>query len=205
MKKNDASRTPGRPRNFDMDQALQAAMLLFWRYGYEGTSLAQLTEAMGIKPPSLYAAFGSKEQLYQAVLARYGQQEGDGMAGILAEPGPIRPLLERLLCEAARLFTQPERPGGCLIASGALRCGDVQGLAFEATASLRRASRDAIRARLDVALASGDLAAGTDTRTLATFIAALIQGLSVQALDGAGREQLIQTARLALAAIPLAG
>lgn len=200
--KNKIKRSPGRPRTFDRAEALEAALLLFWRNGYEGTSIAQLTEALGITPPSLYAAFGSKDQLYREVLDLYLSTHGDFIAKALTEQGLSRNAIERMLKEAAKRFTQAEAPHGCLVASGVLRCAGENQSAARHTAARRLLAQDAIRRRIDQAVEEGELPAKTDTAGLAAFYASTIQGMSVQAVDGASRAQLNEIGRFAMAVWP---
>jgi len=195
-------RSRGRPREFDKQRALNAALLLFWRQGYEGASIAQLTRAMKITAPSLYAAFGSKQQLYREALERYASTHGDPVARALAAPGPCREVIGHVLAAAARQFTQPRLPHGCLVANGALRCATENRAAAAATALLRRLGQDALRQRIEAAIAAGELPDDTDASTLAAFYAAAVQGMSVQAVDGATREQLLRLGEYAMAAWP---
>src|SRR4051812_21366670 len=123
-------KTRGRPRGFDVDRALDRALELFWRKGYEGTSLPDLTGAMGINRPSLYAAFGNKEQLFRKALDRYAEGPAAYVREALDEP-TARAVAERLLGGTADLLTDPRHPGGCLTVQGALACG-------EAAESVRR-------------------------------------------------------------------
>src|SRR6187431_311201 len=122
LKQNKASRL-GRPRAFDRDQALELALDVFWRKGYEGASLSDLTEAMGINRPSLYAAFGNKEELFRKALDRYGEGPASYVAQALAEP-TARLVIEKLLTAGASLLGDPKNPRGCLAVQAALCCGD---------------------------------------------------------------------------------
>jgi AcrR family transcriptional regulator len=195
-------RSAGRPRAFDREQALAVAMQLFWRHGFEGTSTAQLCAEMGIAVPSLYAAFGSKEALYREALALYGQQYGSTLIDALTAPGPAREAVQGMLFVAARQFSQPGHPPGCMVASGELQCStQAAGLATTLAAQRGEAQRT-IRQRLDAALAAGELPAGTDTAALAGYFAMVVQGLAVQARDGAQAAELKRLAALAMAAWP---
>ncbi|WP_035846495.1 TetR/AcrR family transcriptional regulator [Kitasatospora azatica] len=192
--------TRGRPRSFDREAALAAAMLLFWEKGYEAASIADLTEAMGIRPPSLYAAFGDKRALFDEVVARYGQTYGAFGARALAEEPTVRAGIARLLREAAAEYTAPGRPHGCLVVSAAANCGspDVR----EALLVLRKANLEDFEQRIAAAVARGEEPAATDPRALARFTAAVVQGMSQQARDGASREELELIAQTAMAAWP---
>src|ERR1700737_5635229 len=123
MRHNESSGRPGRPRSFDIDQALDRALQVFWRKGYEGTSLSDLTKAVGVNRPSLYAAFGDKEALFRKVLGRYLDGPAAYTQEALKEP-TARAVIERLLRGAADLNTAPRNPGGCLMVQGAFASGD---------------------------------------------------------------------------------
>jgi AcrR family transcriptional regulator len=177
-------------------------MVLFWRQGYEGTAIAQLTKAMHITAPSLYAAFGSKEQLYSDVLELYLSTHADFLTRALEAPGAVRDAIGQLLTAAAQQFTRNEWPSGCLAASGSLHCAQENRSVAKATAALRRMGQDAIASRLALAVRGQELPFDTDTEGLAAFYAAIIQGMSVQAIDGASYEQLLRIGALAMAAWP---
>lgn len=190
----------GRPRSFERDVALRRAMEVFWAKGYDGASLADLTAAMGINAPSLYAAFGSKEALFREAVALYGATEGTEIWTALPEAPTAREAIERFLYASAVSFTRPDRPAGCLVVLGAL-------LASEANASVCRELREsragnvgALRERLERARAEGDLPASLDCEAVATFYATVQQGMSIQARDGASRATLLAVADCAMAA-----
>lgn len=192
----------GRPRAFDKDRALETAMVLFWKNGYEGTSITDLTSALGITPPSLYAAFGSKDALYREALDLYLATRSDRMVKAIEKKGSARAALEAMLKEAADLFTSAGAPRGCLVANGVLRCAAEHHPVAEHTATLRRLAPDAIKRRLDRAREEGELPPSVDTTALASFYASVIQGMSVQAVDGASRTRLRDIAKCAMAAWP---
>jgi AcrR family transcriptional regulator len=198
--KKTAPRPRGRPRTLDREKALEAALKLFWRHGYEGTSIADLTAAMGATPPSLYAAFGSKEQLYRDAVELYAASYGGFPARALAEEPSAYRAMERILAEAIEVYSAEAR--GCMLASGALTCAPEHQHVARELASLRLAAIAAIKARFDTAVAEGELDAGADTAALASFYAAVIQGLSIQARDGVKRAILQSMAAAALAAWP---
>ena len=201
MKKRKSSVPMGRPRAFDIEQALDQALQVFWHKGYEGTSLSDLTEAMGINRPSLYAAFGNKEALFRKALDRYT----DGPAGYfrkaLQEP-TARAVAERLLHEAVVLLTDPRTPGGCLMVQGALSCGESADHIRQELASRRAAGEAAMRQRFKRARLEGDLPEDSDPAALARFLATVIHGMSVEAASGAGRKELLSVIQTALRAWP---
>lgn len=205
---NNDSPTPhkrvGRPRAFDRNEALSTALNLFWRHGFEGASTAQLTAAMGIAPPSFYAAFGSKEALFREALALYGQRYGVFLGGPMSAAGSAREAVEQMLYGAARQFSDGRHPLGCMVAAGELQMTAAQSPLVQEVANLRQAAQQAIRNRLTRARQDGELPAGTDTATLAAFFAMVIQGMAIQARDGAKPALLKRMADLALRAWPQA-
>jgi len=191
----------GRPRAFDKDEVLDRAMELFWRKGYEGASLADLTKAMGINPPSLYAAFGNKEGLLKAALDRYLEKRAAFLEHVLAAP-TAREAADRMLCGTADLLTDPKNPPGCLLLQGGLACGAGAEAIPSELAGRRAAGEDALRTRFERAREEGDLPASADPGILARFVFAVVQGMGVQAAAGATREELTDIAVLSLAAFP---
>ncbi|MDD1057006.1 TetR/AcrR family transcriptional regulator [Streptomyces cocklensis] len=191
----------GQRRAFDRDEALETAMTEFWRYGYEATSVAALTQAMGINPPSLYAAFGNKRQLFSEAVARYAGTHGSYGARALAEP-TARAAVERLLRLAAAAYTEPGRPPGCLVINGATNCTPASEDVKAELREWRDGTKRALERKIDADVASGLLPPGTDAMALATFYAAVVQGMCTQACDGVGRAELDRTADVALAAWP---
>ena len=181
----------GRPRQFDRDGALDAAMQLFWRHGYESTSLTQLKQAMGgLSPASFYGAFGSKEALYCEALARYLETHGQVVAPLYDETLSARDALEHALRNSARLQTDTKLPKGCmLVLSAANVSPENNHLQAMATAERWR-TRDIIRRCIDRGVASGDLRPDVDVEGLTTLAEALLVGMSVQARDGVGRPAL---------------
>ena len=187
----------GRPREFDLDQALEQALHLFWRKGYEGTSITDLTEAIGITKPSLYAAFGNKEELFRKAFDRYV----DGPAGYvqiaLAKP-TAREVVEHLLFEAADAVTNPENPPGCLAVQGALCCGDTAETIKQELMARRAKGEDDLRRRFQKAVDEGDLPKDASAIDLARYVCAILQGMAIQAIGGANRDDLRRVAELAL-------
>lgn len=194
-----------RQRSFDRDAALESALRAFWRHGYEATSVAELTTAMGIKPPSLYAAFGDKRRLFEEALRRYQDSYGAFTTRALAEEPTARQAVERMLREAATEYIEPGRPRGCMIISAAVNCGPESADVEDLLRRLREAAKAAIRDRIARDVTAGLLPPGTDADGLATYYAAIIQGMSTQARDGATREDLERIAALAMLAWPAPG
>ncbi|MEU2338618.1 TetR/AcrR family transcriptional regulator [Streptomyces sp. NPDC006654] len=192
----------GRPRSFDREVALVQATLLFWQHGYEGTSVADLTAAMGISPPSLYAAFGDKRALFTEVVDRYGSTFGAFMGNALAEESDARTGFARMLDEAAVSYTDPTHPAGCLVISAATNYSPGTADVERDLRTRRAANVGSFEERLNEAKALGSLPAGTDTRALAVYFAAVVQGMSQQARDGATTEELRRVAAYAMAVWP---
>ena len=175
----------GRPRQFDRDGALDAAMQLFWRQGYESTSLDQLKQAMGgLSAASFYGAFGSKESLYRETLARYLDTHGQVVAPLHDETLRPRDALEQVLRLSAGMQTEAGLPKGCMIVLSAANASPENTHLQALVAAERGRTRDGIRHCIERAIASGELRPGTDVEGLATLAEALLVGMSVQARDG---------------------
>jgi AcrR family transcriptional regulator len=191
----------GRPRAFDIEKALERALQVFWEKGYEGTSLSDLTEAMGINRPSLYAAYGNKEALFRKALDRYVERTMAFVRDAINEP-TARGVAERLLRSAADMVTHPRNPRGCLTVRGALSSGE-EADPIRLELALRRSEGEAaIRERLERAKGEGELPTSANPADLARYLATVYQGMSVQAAGGATREQLRRVAETALRAWP---
>ncbi|APV50242.1 TetR family transcriptional regulator [Betaproteobacteria bacterium GR16-43] len=195
------SRTPapplGRPRAFDAEEALTRALRLFWQKGYEGTSMADLTEAMGINKPSLYAAFGNKEDLFRKALERYGEGSACFIGEALTAP-TARGVVEKFLVGAAEQLTNPENPRGCLVVQGALSCATSSDPVRQELVERRKGYEKAIAKRFQKAKAEGDLPASANAADLARYVAAVHQGMAVQATSGATRQELKRVAQVVL-------
>lgn len=193
----------GRPREFDAEEALDQALRVFWQRGYEGAALSDLTAAMGINRPSLYAAFGNKESLFRKALERYSDRQAVHVRDALERP-TARAVAERMLRGAADISTQPDCPAGCLSLQGGLAMGEDAVATRERLADWRRTGEAGLRVRFERAQAEGDLPADVDPADLAKFVVLVSQGISVQAADGVGREQLHRMVDIALRAWPTA-
>ncbi|GAA3767662.1 TetR/AcrR family transcriptional regulator [Streptomyces phyllanthi] len=191
----------GGKRAFDEEAALDVALELFWRQGYEATSIADLTEAMDIRPPSLYAAFGNKRELFEKVLHRYAEARSPLSREALAQP-TAREVALRLLTGLVEAYTTPGKPRGCLTVQAGLASGEDGRAIVEVLKVARDDYRRAVQDRFEKAVADGDLPAGTDCRTLARFLMATAEGLAVNAASDAPREELMAAAVLAVQVIP---
>jgi AcrR family transcriptional regulator len=192
-----ALRPRGRPRGFDRDVALAAAMETFWRLGYEGASIADLTAAMGITPQSLYAAFGSKAGLYREALALYRATSGASFPTMLAEAPSVSAAFERFLAERAHTFTRTGFPAGCMISTAVLTCASENAPIADHLRELRLGGLANFRAGLEQGKKNGEFRADLDVGVTARFLAAIIQGMAVQARDGASEAELRRLARVA--------
>jgi AcrR family transcriptional regulator len=199
MKGNRIRATRGRPRAFDADKALDSAMQVFWRKGYLGTSLEDLTEAMDINRPSLYAAFGNKRALYRLALERYFKGPSRYLGEALKEP-TARRVMERLLYGVVDMLTKAQSPGTCLWVHGALSCGD-DPLRPEFAAQ-RAAGLADLRKRFRRAKVDGDLPETVDEDALAHLVQTLNFGLTLQASTGATRKELLGIVESALRSLP---
>jgi AcrR family transcriptional regulator len=191
----------GRPRSFDADKALDRALHVFWRKGYEGASLSDLTDAMGINRPSMYAAFGNKEALFRKVLDRYAEGPASHSRKALDEP-TSGAVVENLLRGTAAVLTSPKNPGGCLWVQGALACGSNSESMRNELIARRVSGEAALRRRLQRAKSEGDLPVDANPASLARFIVTIIQGMSVQAAGGATRQELERVIPIALQSWP---
>ncbi|MEU4235455.1 TetR/AcrR family transcriptional regulator [Nonomuraea sp. NPDC026600] len=195
----------GRPRAFDRAAALAAATRLFWERGYEATSIGELTEAMGIRPGSLYAAFGDKKSLFKEAVHSYGRSPVGAFMGVaLVEEPTAHAAFTRILREAAVIYPDPAHPAGCLTISAATNVTpqDAEVAAF--LRNIRNENLNVFEAHLSMAQQAGELSDAANPRALAAYFAAVIQGMSQRACDGAAAAELTETAELALVAWPAA-
>ncbi|MFD8459519.1 TetR/AcrR family transcriptional regulator [Streptomyces antimycoticus] len=187
----------GRPRGFDADEALERAMRVFWEQGYEGASLTDLTSAMGITRTSMYAAFGNKEDLFRRALERYTEGPASYAARALREP-TARQVATAFLDGSVRATTRPDCPAGCLGVQGSLAAGAPGRNAREALVAWRDEGVSHLRDRFQRAVGEGDLPPDTDPELLARYLMTVANGIAVQAVGGATRDDLRQVADLAL-------
>ncbi|MBB3675245.1 TetR/AcrR family transcriptional regulator [Modestobacter versicolor] len=194
----------GRPRAFDVDEALDRAVRVFWAHGYEGASLDDLTGAMGITRTSMYRAFGNKEELFRQALERYTEGTASYVVRALEQP-TAREVAGTFLLGAVRSTTQPDSPTGCLGVQGALAAGEPGRPARDTLAAWREGGTAHLRDRFQRAVDEGDLPAGADPALLARYLMTVANGIAVQAAGGTPREELQLVADLALQAWPPAG
>jgi AcrR family transcriptional regulator len=191
----------GRPRSFCVDETLDRAMAVFWRHGYEGASMADLTKAMGINAPSLYACFGSKEGLFRAVADRYEARRDSFMKAVMAEP-TAQAVAEAFLYGVAGFAadTGGQNPPGCLLLQGALACCEQE---ITKDMARRRTEKETLlKKRFEQAKKAGDLPAGAQPAVLARYLVTMANGISVQAASGGTVKELREVAAVALAGWP---
>ena len=176
-------------------------MLLFWRHGYEATSLADLTRAMGVTPPSIYAAYGDKKGLFRAAVRHYLAQPQTPVE--LIAQAPTAEAAARTMIEGAAVaFTGTDTPAGCLLASSAIAVSAEADDVREDLAAIRREIEAALCDKIAAAIGAGEIPARTDPRVLAAYVMTVIQGFSTLARDGAPRTKLLQVAQLAMTVWP---
>jgi AcrR family transcriptional regulator len=192
----------GRPREFDRDVALKEAMLVFWRKGYMATSMSDLCDAMGIRSPSLYAAFGSKEALYLEAVERYAKTIGPSIWGRLTNGATARAGFKSLLLAAVEILPESEAtPAGCMAALAAVS-EDCPGEITDVMRKVRLDCLELLRSRLNDAVAADELPSSTDVDRLSRFYLGVYQGMAIQARDGATSAELKGIAETAMAAWP---
>lgn len=191
----------GRHREFDIDQALDAAMGVFWCKGYEGASYADLTKATGVERPALYAAFGNKEALFRRALERYSERYATHFPEALKQP-TAREVAAGILAGAVELNTRYSDRSGCFAINGALAASDDAEPARQALIEARATAEGLLRERLERAKTEGDLPPSADPAVLAAYIMAVTHGMAVQAKAGFTREKLTAIAEQALSGWP---
>ncbi|WP_433286604.1 TetR/AcrR family transcriptional regulator [Pseudonocardia sp. CA-142604] len=191
----------GRPREFDVDEVLQAALNVFWGKGYEGATMADLREATGLQPGSIYAAFGSKAGLFAQVVDRYVATSFSYGAHSL-EADSVREVVRRWLTGATKSSTGEATPAGCLLVQGALVTGDAAREVGQDLCDRRKAAQVMLTERFAQAQESGDLASDVEPRDAARYVVALAEGIAVEAASGAGRETLLSLVDLTMRRLP---
>lgn len=200
--KNVTAGTRGRPRSFDRDEALDIAMRLFWERGFEATSISDLAEAMKLNPPSLYAAFGDKKILFMQALERYQASAPASMLTGERDYATARQAIRALLENAACSFVDPAHPRGCMVVLSGQNCSaEADDIAAELR-DRRLATEAAIAARLRRGIANGDVPPRTDVKGLAALVMTVLEGMSIQARDGATVETLKGIVRRTAGLIP---
>ena len=187
----------GRPIGFDREAALEAAMLLFWQRGYEGTSMADLTHAMGLNPSSIYAAFGDKHTLFQLVVKRYMELRALYAVKALEEP-TLERFIRALFENTVAFLTTPGHPPTCMTLAGAVGCSLDATPARDLMTAIRKQNQIAIRKRLLKAQQSGELPKAINVDDYTRYLSTIIAGLSIQAANGSTKEELKRTAKMAL-------
>lgn len=204
----ESSKSPPRERpsrrQFDRDEALGVAMRLFWQHGYEATSMAMLLEAMNLTAPSLYAAFGNKEQLFQAAVDRYAQTIGAKILAPLQESLSAREAIEQMLLNGVAVVSSSKNPQGCLASFGAINVANPASSPVTLLQALRASMAKRIRERLDRAIAEGELPSSVDPARLARFFHAVLGGIQLRSLDGVTRAELEMIVQDAMASWPAA-
>ncbi|CUJ18723.1 MULTISPECIES: TetR/AcrR family transcriptional regulator [Achromobacter] len=192
----------GRPKAFDKDRALLAAMRTFWAQGYEGTSIQDLVSATGVNKPSLYATFGCKEEIFRQAVELYDRVEGRATSQSLSAARTAREAVETMLRSNARAYAVNEGPRGCMIVLSSLLGAPENESVRAFLAANREEGESTLRERLAQGIAEGDLAPSADVRQLAAFYTTVLEGLSIQARDGAGAKKLNMIIDAAMLAWP---
>lgn len=191
----------GRPREFNADHALDAAMMLFWQHGYEGASLAALGEKMDMNMPSVYATFGNKEALFKKALQRYLQQQACYLPNAMMEP-TARTVVAALFKGAIDLAMNRNHPDGCLLVHGALATSPAAEMIRQELGGCRKLAESLVRKRFGRAVVQGDLPPTVNAAQLAGYVMTIVWGMSVQAAGGATRAQLHAVATVAMQCVP---
>ena len=187
----------GRPRTFDRDDALTKAMHVFWEKGYEGTTMADLTESIGMKAPSIYAAFGNKDAIFKEVVSHYMPIVVNGQLGLLNSTSEIREAVEKTLGECVRLFTSKDNPSSCLVMTAAINASPEHQAHVEFLKDLRSDYKKAWEARFARAKRENQLKTQLNPQQLAEYFVTIIQGMALRAKDGVGKDELADTAKMA--------
>jgi AcrR family transcriptional regulator len=187
----------GRPISFDKDAALEAAMLLFWERGFEGTSMADLTQAMGLNPSSIYAAFGDKHALFSLAVKRYMNIRAQYATKALEEP-TLEKVIRALFDNTVAFLTTPGHPPTCMTLAGAMGCSVEAAPARDLMTEIRKQNEIAVRERLLRARKSGELSKDINVGDYTRYLSSILAGLSIQAANGSTKAELKRTAQMAL-------
>jgi AcrR family transcriptional regulator len=187
----------GRPISFDKDSALEAAMLLFWKRGFEGTSMADLTQAMGLNPSSIYAAFGDKHALFSLAVKRYVDTRAQYATRALKEP-TLEKVVRALFHNTVAFLSAPSHPPTCMTLAGAVGCSVEAAPARDLMTQVRRQNQVAIRKRLLEARKSGEFSKDVNVDDYSRYLSSILAGLSIQAANGSTKAELKRTAEMAL-------
>jgi AcrR family transcriptional regulator len=187
----------GRPIGFDKDAALEAAMLLFWERGYEGTSMADLTQAMGLNPSSIYAAFGDKHALFSLAVERYMKTRAQYATKALEAP-TLKRVIRALFDNTIAFLTTPGHPPTCMTLAGAVGCSLDATPARDLMTAIRKQNQAALKERLLKARKSGELPKEINVEDYARYLSTIVAGLSIQAANGSAKAELNRTAQMAL-------
>lgn len=190
----------GRPRTFDRETALQAAMAMFWERGFEGTRVSDLTKAMGLNAPSLYATFGSKENLFREAVAYYNAPERSPTTIALRRTGPIRDVVATMLRDNAREYADPDTPPGCLIVLAGIAYSTESAALRDLLETCREDDRRRLRSRIGAAIAAGEMPKTVNAERLSSFMMTVLYGMSIRARDGATLDELESTVDFAMLA-----
>ncbi len=197
MSTTQMKRPRGRPSAFDYEMVLDKALVVFWSRGYEGASMTELTEAMGINRPSIYAAYGNKAELFSKALGRYMAGPVAYVAEAMSE-STAKQVVEKLLTKTAEFLSNKSNPRGCMIAIGTLFSGEGSEQVQRELISYRQGYEKALRERFELAKSQSDLPQNVNTAVLAKYIATVHQGMSVQSTSGATKEELLAVVQQAL-------
>jgi AcrR family transcriptional regulator len=187
----------GRPIRFDKDAVLEAAMLLFWERSYEGASMADLTQATGLNPSSIYAAFGDKKALFQLAVKRYMEIHAQYAVKALEEP-TLEKVVRALFANTIAFLTTPGHPPTCMTLAGAVGCSVDAAPARDLMTEIRKQNQVAIKKRLLKARNSGELSNDIDVGDYTRYLSTILAGLSIQAANGSTKAELKRTAEMAL-------
>ena len=196
------TRPRGRPLSFDRETVLERAMHLFWRQGYETTTVQDLTAAMGITAPSLYSAFGDKEQLYLEAVSYYRARYGEHGKQILDSVPETRAAVRALLEYMVFVYSDPDLPSGCMVVNSAINCTPSSAHVQSAMQTCRAEGMAMLQARIERGVREGELHPDTDCAALATFYYTVASGMSLQARDGTDCATMNRIIESAMAAWP---